>query len=315
MTLRKYMKDNNLTYGKVSKDTGIDRKALWLYWTGDKSITLEMAKRLSEAYGGTVWYWWEEGAKSLVQDNIDVGERDRNIPPMFFEPNSLARIRDEVVVVDDFGIDMETGEVEWYVLTDGRVVDAWELKGYESREITEYEVGDIVKASHGFPEDVINLEHEHTYEILDIDPYEGVYNLKLKCVDTGKVVYEADCHVEHEDLAMRFGDKVILKDDSRVWTCVGEMQIQYYPQMENRFVSKEEIEHTEGVSGVDFYRVPVFGFKAIIKDEGEVWVREMVFNTADNPGWEVHYTDNDGKLAHLDTGETACFMEKMFYVG
>lgn len=192
MTLRKYMKDNNLSYGTVSKQTGIDRKALWAYWNGKQDITLNMAKKLHKAYGNTLWHWWQEGAKKLAQDSIDVGERDPNLPAMFFAPDDLARLKDEVVVIDDFGIDTETGGPEWYRLTDGRIIDAYELKLYEPN-YTRFREGSKVKVCEGMCDDVSLADSNKTYRVIEIDHYD-TYILKLECVETGEQIQDTDCY-------------------------------------------------------------------------------------------------------------------------
>lgn len=195
MTLRKYMKDNSLTYGTVSKQTGIDRKALWAYWNGKQDMTLSMAKKLHKAYGNTLWYWWQEGAKNLAQDGIDVGERDPSLPAISFAPDDLARLKDEVVVIDDFGIDMETGEPEWYQLTDGRTVNACELKLYEPKHAY-LKAGRKVSVCEGVSYDVPLADKDAVYQIVGVDEYDE-YNLKLECVETGNQVQDNACYFSY----------------------------------------------------------------------------------------------------------------------
>ena len=51
---------------KVSRETDIDRRTLWLYQKGEQGMTLNMAEKLQRTYGGSVWQWWEMDAKKAA---------------------------------------------------------------------------------------------------------------------------------------------------------------------------------------------------------------------------------------------------------
>lgn len=197
MTLRKFIQENSLSYSDVQNATGIDRKAVYLYMKGSKPLSFEMAKKLYDAYGGTLWQWWEEGAKAMVgDDGKDVGERDIKLPPNYFHYGDLARLEKRTVVVRDFLLD-EEGDIEWYMLFNGETVDARTLKMYEPIEL-KFKKGDVLEVVKKSPYNHYGLDASAKYEVIHADAYECKYTLLVKNLDTGESSYA------HEGLFVKY---------------------------------------------------------------------------------------------------------------
>lgn len=73
-TLAKFMQEEGLNSTDVAKDIGLHRSVIYKVSRGIINMSPEFAVKLSKAYGGDAWSWWEATAKSIIKEAESKGE-------------------------------------------------------------------------------------------------------------------------------------------------------------------------------------------------------------------------------------------------
>lgn len=66
MNLKEYMDTHHLNNTDVANAVGAHRSVIWKVASGEIRMSAEMAVKLSKAYGGSAWDWYEEQARKDI---------------------------------------------------------------------------------------------------------------------------------------------------------------------------------------------------------------------------------------------------------